>query len=63
MPESEPDYLGDSVYARYVDRGNIELSTNNGEGPDNIIFLEPAVYLALTQWVKHQKEKANGTND
>jgi len=43
-------YLGDSVYGEAVD-GGIVLTTDNGLGPSNTIFLEPEVYEALTQWV------------
>ena len=45
-------YLGDSVYAD-IDRGMIKLTTNNGYGPTNTIYLEPKVYLALTRYVDH----------
>lgn len=40
---SEKVYLGDSVYAEFdtVMGGDITLTTENGRGPSNIIYLEP----------------------
>ncbi len=46
----EAIYLGDSVYAE-VEDGMIKLTTNNGEGPSNTIYLEPPVYEALELFV------------
>lgn len=40
------DYLGDSVYAD-VDCDTIKLTTENGMGASNEIYLERAVLLAL----------------
>ena len=42
-------YLGDSVYAEFMDGGMIKLTTENGypSDPSNEIFLEPEVFLAL----------------
>lgn len=45
----EKVYLGDSVYAEYVD-GMIRLTTENGPTPSNTIFLEPEVFEALTKY-------------
>lgn len=39
-------YLGDSVYAA-PDPGGIVITTENGYGPSNEIFLEYPVYKAL----------------
>lgn len=44
-------YLGDSVYGEADPYGGIVLTTDNGLGPSNTIYLEPEVYEALTQWV------------
>jgi response regulator of citrate/malate metabolism len=44
-------YLGDSVYAGF-DGFNIVLTTNNGEGATNVIFLEPFVLIALDLYRK-----------
>lgn len=39
-------YLGNSVYAELT-TGGIVLTTENGYGPSNTIFLEPEVLSAL----------------
>lgn len=44
-------YLGDSVYAEF-DGFGIILTTNNGSGPTNTIYLEPATYHGLTKFVE-----------
>lgn len=44
-------YLGDSVYVE-IERGMIKLTTDNGLGPNNTIYLELEVYEALVSWVK-----------
>lgn len=43
-------YLGDSVYAESTCDG-IVLTTENGDGPSNTIFLDPQVYAALFSFV------------
>jgi hypothetical protein len=40
-------YLGDSVYAAITDTGTVLLTTENGGGPSNSIYLEPEVMRAL----------------
>jgi len=50
MHSPTKQYLGDSVYAE-LERGMLKLTTDNGMGPNNIIFLEPEVYTALVQYV------------
>lgn len=52
-------YLGDSVYAEYNDAGQIVLTTENGFGPSNIIYLEPEVYRALTRFVAELEQQCN----
>ena len=47
-------YLGDSVYAERVD-GMIKLTTDNGMGASNTIYLEPEVYQALREWAETPK--------
>jgi len=42
-------YLGDSVYAG-EDQGLLFVCTDNGSGPENIIYLEPAVFDALVDF-------------
>ena len=48
-------YLGDSVYVE-VENGMVKLTTDNGLGPSNIIFLEAQVMDALIDWY----ERLNG---
>lgn len=52
-PPSNPhrDYLGDSVYADF-DGYAITLTTDNGYGATNTIYLEPAVLEALDRYRK-----------
>lgn len=46
---AEKVYLGDSVYAEFntVMAGDVVLTTENGYGPSNTIYLEPGVLWAL----------------
>lgn len=44
-------YLGDSVYGE-IDRGMIKLTTDNGLGASNIIWLEISTYERLAEWVE-----------
>lgn len=48
------DYLGDSVYAE-IENGRVKLTTENGVGPSNTIFLEPEVLDALNRYVERIK--------
>lgn len=43
------DYLGDSVYADFDGRG-IVLTTDNGTGASNTIYMEPEVLRALNRF-------------
>lgn len=43
-------YLGDSVYADFDGYG-WTLTTENGYGPSNTIYLESEVFRALTDYV------------
>ncbi len=45
----KPDYLGDSVYVDF-DGFHLILTTNNGEGPANTIYLEDTVFLTLKRY-------------
>lgn len=48
-------YLGDSVYAG-VERGSIVLTTENGLGPSNMIFMDDDVVESLLSFIgKHYK--------
>lgn len=44
-------YLGDSVYVDF-DGWHIRLTTENGAGPSNEIFLEREVFYRLALYVK-----------
>jgi len=67
MPEQELDprrpfkqYIGDSVYADF-DGYSYILTTENGYGPTNTIYLEPAVlnaFIAWWAWVGKALERA-----
>ena len=48
------DYLGDSVYAEFDGYGYI-LTTDNGCGSSNIIYMEPEVLSALMRFVDRMK--------
>lgn len=45
------EYLGDSVYVDVVN-GMFMLTTDNGEGPSNTIYLEPLVLDALVKYAE-----------
>lgn len=49
------DYLGDSVYIA-VEAGMVRLTTNNGLGPSNTIYLEPEVIDALLAYIERVRE-------
>jgi len=53
-PEEEPGmqkiYLGDSVYVE-IENEMVKLTTDNGEGPSNTIFLDEAVLLSLLDFL------------
>jgi hypothetical protein len=44
-------YLGDSVYC-CIDGDVLCLYTNEGDGPENIIYLEPEVINALNSYLE-----------
>jgi hypothetical protein len=45
------EYIGDSVYATYDGYG-IELTTENGMGATNHIFIEPSVLASLIKFAQ-----------
>lgn len=47
-------YLGDSVYARN-ENGMLALTTENGYGPSNEIFLEPEVIEAMFMFLERTR--------
>ena len=50
-------YLGDSVYADF-DGFGIVLTTENGQGASNTIFLEPSVLASLNEYVDRLNSRA-----
>ena len=52
----EKEYLGDSVYAQFNGRTLI-LTTENGEGPSNAIWLAPKVLKNLANYVEKLNAK------
>lgn len=55
------DYLGDSVYATVDESGDVVLTTENGFGPSNTIYLDESVLNNLLRYierVKAEKEHA-----
>lgn len=46
MSEHDKSYLGDSVYASF-DGYAVKLTTENGFGPSNTIYLEPEILQRL----------------
>lgn len=56
-------YLGDSVYADF-DGWQIQLTTENGDDPSNVIFLEPntlKAFDAYREWLKKQLYQEKGS--
>jgi nitrogen-specific signal transduction histidine kinase len=49
-------YLGDSVYVE-IERGMFKLTTENGMGPSNTIFMEVEVFDAFAEYAKKVFEK------
>lgn len=50
-------YLGDSVYAEFLEYGDLQLTTENGrqDDPSNTIILEPEVLERLMEFIKATK--------
>lgn len=55
------DYLGDSVYAEW-DGNRIILTTENGLGPSNVIYLEPEVIVAFERYLARLKASIEAQN-
>jgi hypothetical protein len=51
-------YLGDSVYAE-EENGMVKLTTENGYGPSNTIFLEWDVMVQLTRFMDDMIQAQN----
>ena len=56
MDEEIKQYIGDQVYARVTSWGDIILTTENGCGVTNEIYLEPAVMKNLLEFHNKTKE-------
>lgn len=50
----EKEYLGDSVYAE-IENGMLKLTTDNGMGASNEIYLDLEVLAALNAYVERAK--------
>lgn len=50
------EYLGDGVYVDF-DGYQLVLTAENGISATNTIYMEPGVYLALTEYTKRLREK------
>ena len=57
-PPQQVTYLGDGVYAIF-DGCGVLLKANSLEHPTDQVYLEPAVFTALT----HFMERVRGTTD
>lgn len=51
-------YLGDGVYAKFDEWGDLVLTTSDGIRDTNLIVLEPDVLAALEQFIMRQRESA-----
>jgi hypothetical protein len=49
-------YLGDSVYAE-VEDGMVKLTTNNGIGASNTIFMNADVVRELLDYIKRKRQE------
>lgn len=54
-------YLGDSVYAEVDGLGDLILTTDNGFGPSNTIYLGPEVWTRLVEYIKESNEHSVNT--
>lgn len=53
------EYLGDSVYAEIIS-GMVMLTTDNGHGADQRIYLEMFVFKALVDYVQRVSTEGKG---
>jgi hypothetical protein len=54
---STKEYLGDSVYAEFDGEG-IRLTTDNGYGPTNTIYIDGEVYASLVMFVERIRNES-----
>jgi hypothetical protein len=48
-------YLGDSVYVE-IENERLKLTTDNGEGPSNTIYIDYTVWQALLAYVDQYQD-------
>lgn len=53
----EKEYLGDSVYAQMEPDGTVKLTTENGFGPSNTIYLDHWTLAALNNYVERMTQQ------
>jgi hypothetical protein len=61
MNPGEKVYLGDSVYAEFVQSDDdcyIKLTINNGYGDEHTIYLDPVVQVNLVKFIERIVEAA-----
>ena len=58
-PNFPTQHLGDSVYIG-VDRGMLTLTTENGSGPSNTIYMETEVVVAFLDYLKRYAPQLMG---
>lgn len=54
-PSSLKTYLGDSVYAD-IENGMVKLTTENGFGASNTVYMEPVVVANFERWLAKLRE-------
>lgn len=52
-------YLGDSVYVELNDSVQLVLTTENGLGPRNTIYMDPEVVRAFLLYIERLKSSNN----
>lgn len=59
---SNKEYIGDSVYAE-INPDYLILTTENGFGPSNTIYLEPAVLSNLLFFLESRRKHDRADNE
>ena len=57
MADNPREYIGDSVYVEYDGYHRIVLTTNNGEGPTNTIYLELPMIDKIKDFAVRQADR------
>lgn len=55
-------YLGDSIYVA-IENGMLKLTTENGMGANNTIYIEQEVYEALIEYVNNLQRRNAGRGE